>query len=195
MLIYIQEPPHICLLLANKQWGSNFSTVSAVTLVNYPIAVNTVLTILCSADQTDIHDAEHAGPGTITNTNFKVATFALFGNTHVLPYPYYWIMIGIAQQWGYATTTVTLPLNFENTNYAVALTKADTSSGGAAEAWVAVTNKTVTNFTWRGQWTSHINWFAIGRQRIKRRRYHNRQHTTLFLQILLKHHKHQWHQN
>lgn len=78
------------------QWGSNFSTVTAETLVNYPIAVNNVLTILCSADQTDIHDAEHAGPGSVTTVNFVACTFALFGNTHAVPYPYYWIMIGIA---------------------------------------------------------------------------------------------------
>ena len=104
-----------------------------------------------------------------------------------------YILVGM-QQWGYATATVTLPLNFENTNYAVALTKADTSSGGASEAWVAVTGKTVTNFTWVGQWTTHINWFAIGRQRIKRQRYRYRDHTTLFLLILYQHHKRQLHQ-
>ena len=84
------------LLSASKQWGSNFSTVTAETLVDYPIAVNNVLTILCSADQTSIQDAEYAGPGSITTTNFIACTFALFGNTHAVPYPYYWIMIGIA---------------------------------------------------------------------------------------------------
>ena len=75
----------------------------------------------------------------------------------------WWVSIG-KQQWGYATTTITLPIVFNNTDYSVALTKADTSSGGAAEAWVAITNKTNDTVTWRGQWTSHINWFAIGRQ-------------------------------
>ena len=69
---------------------------------------------------------------------------------------------GLILQWGEATSTVTLPIKFANMDYVVALTKADTSSGGAAEAWVAITGKTVTNFTWRGQWTNHINWLAIG---------------------------------
>ena len=102
-----------------QQWGSNFSTVTAETLVDYPIAVNNVLTILCSADQTDIHDAEYAGPGTVTTVNFVACTFALFSNTHALPYPYYWIMIGIAQQWGeYANgqgnKTVDLHISYVN---------------------------------------------------------------------------------
>lgn len=82
------------------QWGSNFSTVTAETLVDYPIAVSQVLTILCAADQTDIRDAEYAAPGTVTDTNFIAVTFALFGSTHAQPYPYYWIMVGIVQQWG-----------------------------------------------------------------------------------------------
>ena len=84
------------LLSAIKQWGSNFSTVTAETLVDYPIAVSQVLTILCAADQTDIRDAEYAAPGTVTDTNFIAVTFALFGSTHAQPYPYYWIMVGIA---------------------------------------------------------------------------------------------------
>ena len=89
------------IVIGKQQWGSNQQTVSAETLVAYPVAVNTVLTILCTADQTDIHDAEYAGPGSITDANFIACTFALFGSVHALPQPYFWLMFGIAQQWGY----------------------------------------------------------------------------------------------
>lgn len=82
-------------------------------------------------------------------------------------WPLFMLIIG-KQQWGYATTIVTLPIAFIGTDYSIALTKADTTSGGAAEAWVAVSSKTTTQITWRGQWTTHIYWLAIGQQQIKR---------------------------
>lgn len=98
----------IFVVIGKQQWGSNFSTVTAETLVDYPIAVSQVLTILCAADQTDIRDAEYAAPGTVTDTNFIAVTFALFGSTHAQPYPYYWIMVGIVQQWGLLPVLTTL---------------------------------------------------------------------------------------
>lgn len=109
--------------LGKQQWGSNFSTVTAETLVDYPIAVSQVLTILCAADQTDIRDAEYAAPGTVTDTNFIAVTFALFGSTHARPYPYYWIMVGIVQQWGLASKSdITFPTAFSDKNYALVIT-------------------------------------------------------------------------
>lgn len=126
------------MVIGTQQWGSNFSTVTAETLVDYPIAVSQVLTILCAADQTDIRDAEYAAPGTVTDTNFIAVTFALFGSTHAQPYPYYWIMVGIAQQWGtfpYNSNRWTYPIAFNLIFAAVKTTISDNTSEVGYPAW------------------------------------------------------------
>lgn len=67
-------------------------------------------------------------------------------------------------QWGYKGSkgNVTFPIKFEEECYTPIAIKADTSLGGSSEAWVAVTGKTITYFSWSGQWSSHIYWIAMG---------------------------------
>lgn len=70
---------------------------------------------------------------------------------------------GWVEQGGRGSGTRTFLKPFANANYSIALTKADTSSGGAAEAWIAVINKTATSFDVRGQWTTTYEWYACGK--------------------------------
>ena len=190
-----------------QQWGSNQQTVSAETLVTYPIAVNTVLTILCAADQSDIQDAEYAGPGSVTTVNFVASTLALLGNIHAQPYPYYWIMVGIVQQWGSKNvtgngsgtllTTIKFPTAF-SACWAVTANLVVTNADYDVDKYVVIGGITVSQFkvtldseVTDTEKTFKTNWLAIGRQQIKRRRYHNRRHIKLFLQIVYQHHKRQ----
>ena len=148
-----------------QQWGSNFSTVTAETLVDYPIAVSQVLTILCAADQTDIRDAEYAAPGTVTDTNFIAVTFALFGSTHAQPYPYYWIMVGIVQQWGTepGVGTYEYPIPYTSLCCGVITNRQVQKSNNATTA----VNITLTEFTCSktdGMGDYTFNWLSAGIQ-------------------------------
>ena len=166
------------------QWGSNFSTVTAETLVDYPIAVSQVLTILCAADQTDIRDAEYAAPGTVTDTNFIAVTFALFGSTHAQPYPYYWIMVGIVQQWGYKNvtgdggghllTTINFPVAYAEVCYTVNASIVVTNSDYDIDKFIVIGGITLSLFkatvdseTTDTEKTFKVNWLAIGQQQNK----------------------------
>lgn len=140
----------------SQQWGYQAVHGNAEQEFSLPIAfTNNPYTVAISTSNTGNHAA---------CKGFTLSTIILDAGDSVNVDDNIGFIILGKQQWGYATTTITLPIVFNNTDYSVALTKADTSSGGAAEAWVAITNKTNDTVTWRGQWTSHINWFAIGRQ-------------------------------
>lgn len=51
MLIYIQEPPHICLLLANKQWGylPSASSGTSGTTIDLPYPVTYAIGVISTS--------------------------------------------------------------------------------------------------------------------------------------------------
>lgn len=92
MLIYIQEPPHICLLLANKQWGLTLPSNGYITYsLTLKSACFTALVVYQSEDATSslkvaqynltrmrVQDSQAEDP----------PTYNIFNNA-------FWIVIGI----------------------------------------------------------------------------------------------------
>lgn len=69
----------------------------------------------------------------------------------------------------------------------------------AYAAYCGIKDNTLTVKGFTGQCCTYSSWspksfywLAIGQQQIKRQHYHYRYHTTLFLQIVYRHHKYQW---
>lgn len=122
-------------------------------------------------------------------------------------YPFLYIAIG-KQQWGSKNvtgngsgtllTTIKFPTAF-SACWAVTANLVVTNADYDVDKYVVIGGITTSQFKVTldaeaddTEKTFKTNWIAIGQQRIKRRRYHYRDHTTLFLQIVYRHHKYQW---
>ena len=106
----------------------------------------------------------------------------------------YAYLIGCKQQWGCGQHNDNITFSMLYSEIPVTVMGAN-----AYAAYCGIKDNTLTVKGFTGQCCTYSSWspksfywLAIGQQQIKRQHYHYRYHTTLFLQIVYRHHKYQW---
>lgn len=176
-----------------QQWGylSFSAVVTAQKVITYPIALSEIaLPVAIAIAENSGNDAGLAINNDCMGNHYSSCEFNVISYGTQRCVGIIFVVIG-KQQWG------TYPGNHTLT-FAVAFTV----------PWVLVLNgltgtaedRLNTETTLQPNTNVLHNddppggyYIAIGQQQIKRRRYHYRDHTRLFLQIVYRHHKYQWH--
>ena len=179
-----------------QQWG--FRPMGSVGLQIIDLLLSTTTNLIAVSGQVSRTASDTNGSqnilyvtSTADTVSFRVVNTENYAEEAM---SFFWLLIAVVQQWGYSAFTygghkVTFPMPYTVQCYGVVSQNIKTTTQFIV---CAINDVDLTGF-----WDSNGSdlgayWFAIGRQRIKRRRYHYRDHTTLFLQIVYRHHKYQW---
>lgn len=176
------------LIAGKQQWGYTIESNGQEDYKYFPISFGSQCYAVSLGSTYNLQSDAYSW---IENVDKEKFLIGLGHNYSPMPYPTMFYMAIGEQQWG------TYPGNHTLT-FAVAF----------SVPWVLVLNgltgtaedRLNTETTLQPNTNVLYNddppggyYIAIGQQQIKRRRYHYRDHTRLFLQIVYRHHKYQWH--